>query len=187
MVTASTTAFSQIAKPLPLDENGSITFSQVRTVPGACKQLLFANALSYVQSLYDDNKESKRLLVINTDSSELRLPVLFQVYHEFPIKSPHGLVKYQLTISLKEGRYRYVTSNFTFHYLKRNRYGKFVEVKGKSKAMESPLFKGNQKLWEDHKQQLHEKIESLAQTLDAYMNIPESTPEREIVKINSDW
>ena len=64
---------------------------------------------------------------------------------------------------------------------------KFVEVNGKSKPLEVPFFKGHQKLWDQHKIKVSEKVTGLAETLKAVMLIPDGGPKKEIVKVNSDW
>lgn len=187
MALASYPLFSQPHASLPEDENGKIIFSEVMQAAGVSRNLLYDNAYHYLNSLQETSRGLKKNTLQVTEHEELYLPLQFTVYNEFPIKSPHGRIKYDLTISVKEGRYRYVASNFVFHYLKRNRYGRFVEVNGKSKPLEDPFFKGQQKLWEQHKQTTHKKISDLAQNLKAVMTIPESGPEKEIVKLNSDW
>ncbi len=174
---------------LPVDETGFITFTEVVPVKGASEEVLFNNALSYLQSLVDDHKKLKKGPYVNEDSTEVYLPLAFTVYHDFPVHSPHGLIKYQLTVSVKDGRYRYLATGFTFHYLERNRYGRFVEVKGKSKPLENPVFKGNQKLWEQHKQQTADKLAQVTEMLKANMLMVPEEPKEEIVKVkvNDDW
>jgi len=182
-------AFGQYQQQLPTNEYGLITFSEVIPVEGASKSDLLTNATNYMQTLVDDHKKLKKGPYVSEDNSEVMLPLAFTVYRDFPIHSPHGLIKYNLTVSAKEGRYRYVATNFTFHYLERNRYGRFVEVKGKSKVLEDPVFKGSQKLWEQHKQQTAEKMAEVTERLKAEMLFAPSEPEEKIVKVkvNEDW
>ncbi|MDH3709155.1 MAG: DUF4468 domain-containing protein [Cyclobacteriaceae bacterium] len=179
--------YGQLTSSLPQDEMGKITFAEVVQVEGVSKDLLYQNAHNYLTSLVENSKGLKKSSLEVIGNQELYLPLHFNVYHEFPIKSPHGIIKYDLNVSLKDGRYRYVASNFVFYYLKRNRYGKFVEVNGKSKPLEEPFFKGNQKLWDQHKTKVSEKVTGLAETLKAVMLIPDGGPKKEIVKVNSDW
>ena len=120
-------------------------------------------------------------------NKELYLPLQFTVYYQLSVKSPHGVIKYNLRVATKDGRYRVIATDFVFHYLKRNRYGKFVEVKGKSKPLEDPFFKGQQKLWERHKLLVAEKINTLAATIKDAMLMPPTASEKEIVKVDSDW
>lgn len=177
----------QTNQPLPLNELGQITYSEVVQVEEADKELLLANAFNYLLSLVDNHKKLKKGPYINEDSTEVYLPLTYTVYRDFPVHSPHGVIKYKFTVSVKDGRYRYMATNFVFHYLERNRYGRFVEVKGKSKPLEEPFYKGSQKLWERHKQQTGEKIRTLAERLHAEMFLPPEGPKEEIVKINEDW
>jgi len=177
----------QTNQPLPLNELGQITYSEVVQVEEAGKELLLANTFNYLLSLVDNHKKLKKGPYINEDSTEVYLPLTYTVYRDFPVHSPHGLIKYEFTVEVKDGRYRYMATNFVFHYLERNRYGRFVEVKGKSKPLEEPFYKGSQKLWDRHKQQTGEKIRTLAERLHADMFLPLEGPKEEIVKINEDW
>jgi hypothetical protein len=190
MMLTSLSAFSQLNhSSLPVSEYGLITFTEVVNVDGVSKETLFTNAYNHLQSLVDNHKKLNKGPFINEDSTEVNLPLAFTVYRDFPIHSPHGLIKYNLSVSVKGGRYRYVATNFVFHYLERNRYGKFVEVKGKSKYLEDPLYKGSQKLWEAHKQSAAEKVAQVTEMLRADMLLAPEEPTEEIVKVkvNEDW
>ncbi len=182
------TSLGQNQPNLPTDQMGKITYSQVVNAPDYSQELLFANAQGYMHALIKNAKNlKKKNLKIDTENYEVHLPLHFTVYNEFPVKSPHGRIHYTLTITAKDGRYRYLATDFVFRYLKRNRYGKFEEQSGKSKPMEAPFMKGNQKLWEQHKVSLDAKLLSLAATLQTAMAVPEAGPKKEIVKVNDDW
>lgn len=178
---------AQTVIPLPTDELGKITYQQVVEIEDASKELLFTNAYNYLESVVKNHKNLKIDPQSNEDSTEVYLPLEYTVYSDFPIHSPHGTISYLFKVSVKDGKYRYTASNFIFNYLKRNRYGRFVKVKGKFKPLEEPYFKGNQKLWEKHKQGTREKVEILAETLLAEMYLPPEGPKEEIVKIEDDW
>ena len=172
---------------LPKNEYGQITFSKVVMVDNTSKETLFQNALNYLQVVVDDHSNLKFDPSISEDQTEITLPLAYTVYNDFPVHSPHGIIKYQFTVSVKDSRYRYVATGFTFHYLKRNRYGKFVEVNGKSKPLEDPFFKGKQKLWEQYKEQVPEKISQFARELEVQMMmLPQVSEEEKIVKVNDD-
>ncbi len=177
----------QTNQPPPKNELGVITYSEVVQVEETSKELLLTNAFNYLRSLIDNHKKLKSGPYINEDSTEINLPLAYTVYRDFPVHSPHGVIKYQFPVSVKDGRYRYVATNFVFHYLKRNRYGKFAEVKGKSKPLEELFYKGSQKLWDQHKQQTGDKISILAESLHAEMFLPPEGPKEEIVKVDEDW
>lgn len=170
-----------------LNDLGQITYSEVVQVEDTSKEFLFTNVLNYLCSLVDNHKNLKKGPYINDDSTEVYLPLAYTVYRDFPVHSPHGVIRYQFTVSVKDGRYRYIATDFVFHYLERNRYGKFVEIKGKSKPLEEPFYKGSQKLWDQHKQHTGEKIRTLAAGLLAEMFLPPESLKEEIVKVNEDW
>ncbi len=180
-------AKSQHINPLPQDQHGKITFSEVVSVEHTSQELLYHHALGFVQRIVDNSKNLKKKSIVKDEPQEVYIPLAFTVYQEFPLRSPHGVIKYDFKISLKDGRYRYLATNFVFHYLKRNRYGKFMEVSGQSKPLEDPFFKGNQKLWDQHQQKVLEKIEKLTTTLKSMMMIPEAGPQQEVVKVNDNW
>jgi hypothetical protein len=183
----SLTTTAQTLVPLPTNELGQLTYSQVVAVENTSQELLFSNAFSYLESLVENHKNLKKGPYANEDSTEVYLPLEYTVYKDFPVHSPHGKIKYSFRISVKEGRYRYIADSFVFYYLERNRYGRFVEVKGKSKPLEAPHFKGNQKLWDKHKQGTRDKVEILTETLRAEMLLPPDGPKEEIVKVEEDW
>ncbi|GJM27659.1 MAG: hypothetical protein DHS20C17_02940 [Cyclobacteriaceae bacterium] len=189
LITTHAATLGQSHSLLPVDDFGTITFSEVIQAEATSKEDLFNNAYNYLQSLVDNHKELKKDPLVNEDRSEINLPLAFTVYRDFPVHSPHGIIKYNLTVSVKEGRYRYLATNFVFHYLERNRYGRFVEVKGKSKALEDPVYKGSQNLWDQHKQQTGEKVAVMVETLKAEMMFTPDEPEPKIVKVqvNDDW
>ena len=138
---------AQTVMPLPTDEFGRITYQQVVEIEDAPQELLFVNAYNYLESLVENHKNLKVDPQCNQDSTEIYLPLEYTVYNDFPIHSPHGTISYLFTVAVKDGKYRYTATNFSFQYLKRNRYGRFAKVKGKYKPLEDPIFKGNQKLW----------------------------------------
>lgn len=183
------TLVGQSLQSLPTDEYGRISFTEVIQVEGASSDELLNNATNYLESLMDDHKKLKKGPYLNEENSEVTLPLVFTVYRDFPVHSPHGHIKYNLTVSTKDGRYRYLATDFTFHYLERNRYGKFIEVKGKSKILEDPVFKGNQKLWEQHKETTAQKILEVTERLRVEMLFIPSKTESEIVKVkvNEEW
>jgi len=177
----------QSVQPLTVNDQGQITYSQVVKVEEVGKELLFSNTYAFLESLVDEHKRLKKGPYVNEDSTEIYLPLAYTVYKDFPVHSPHGVIKYQFKVSIKEGRYRYIATNFVFHYLERNRYGKFVEVKGKSKPLETQYFKGSQKLWDQHKLKTAEKVNTLAENLQAEIYWRPEGPKQEIVKVNESW
>jgi hypothetical protein len=178
---------AQSTNSLPLNESGLITLSEVITVEDASQENLFTNAYNYLQSMVAKHRKLKKEPDILADSTGINLPMAYTVYNDFPVHSPHGVIKYDFTVSVKDGRYRYQATNFVFHFLKRNRYGKFVEIKGKSKALEDPFYKGNQRLWENHKIRMSEKIADLAENLRVEMMLIPNGTKEEIVKMDNDW
>jgi len=187
LVITGLTVIGQSNQLPSLNELGQITYSEVVQVEETSKEFLFTSAWNYLQSLVDNHKILKKGPYINEDSTEVYLPLAYTVYRDFPVHSPHGVIRYQLTVSVKDGRYRYMATDFVFHYLERNRYGKFVEVKGKSKPLEEPFYKGSQKLWDQHKQHTGEKVRTLTAGLHAEMFLPPESLEEEIVKVDEDW
>ncbi len=178
--------YAQMSASLPVDDSGKITFSEVISLDSTSKEGLFQRASSFFRNLAANSRGTKTKDIV-TEGSQISLPLSFKVYHEFPVKSPHGIIKYNLRIEVRQGRYRYIATDFVFHYLKRNRYGKFVEVKGKSKPLETHSFKGQQNLWEAHKTRLNEEIASLVADLKQSMRWAPIQKKPDVVRIDDQW
>ena len=96
-------------------------------------------------------------------------------------------MSYHITFEAKDNRYRYIVQQFHFIPYERNRYGRFVPVKGQPSTLEKYLPQKN-KAWAKNFESIHAKVEYMAQKLkDKALEIPVAPQEKEIVKLSNDW
>ena len=143
------------AQLLPLDEQGKVSFYEVVKADSLKADLLYSNAKNWLQSrgytLAEMDSVGGRLVATNA----------FPVYDKgYVTKKMHGKVGYQLSIEVKEGKYRYQFTNFVFAYYKEDRTYRLVPT-GKIKALEETTASGWQNLWENHRKNTLLTVENL--------------------------
>ncbi len=134
-----------------------IEFASVVIADSLSKQFLFKNAKNWVMLL---NHHDEKTSITLEDSIGGRVfgKSLFFVYSQTGIlKKVSGTINYNLSIEVKDNKYRYRFSDFVFHYFKQDRYYNMVET-GKTKPLEDTEASGWQKLWAQHKSTTYLKI-----------------------------
>lgn len=150
---------------LPKNDAGAIYFEEVIPANNLDKDVLYSNAMKYVSSI---EKVSKGKKDIHVDYPEgiVSNKGSFYVYTNGLITPQiHGVITYNIRIELLEKSYKYTFTDFVFQYYQRNRYGRYVPVSGKTKALEEEKFAGMQNIWQGHKKTTKEIIESQIQIL----------------------
>lgn len=145
---------------LPKNDAGLIYFEEEIKVKNVGKDALFKNAVKYASTV---KKESKRKsdLALHHHNNIVEKKGSFFVYTQGLITPQiHGEITYNVRIEVFEEGYKYTFTNFVFNYYKRNRYGRFAPVNGKTKRLEENKFAGMQKTWLGHKQFTKEYIEN---------------------------
>ncbi len=143
------------AQPLPLDEQGKVSFYEVVKADSLKADLLYSNAKNWLQG--------RGYTLTETDSVGGRLVATngFPVYDKgYVTKKMHGKVGYQLSIEVKEGKYRYQFTDFVFAYYKEDRTYRLAPT-GKTKALEEATASGWQHLWENHRKNTLLTVENL--------------------------
>lgn len=154
---------------LPKNEAGLIQFEEEILIENLSKEDLYKNALIYISSL---NKENKRKsdININHENKIVEKKGSFLVYTNGLLTPQiHGEITYKVKIKVFEDRYKYTFSDFVFNYYKRNRYGRYAPVNGKTKRLEEEKFVGMQKIWESHKASTRDHIENQIKYLKSIM------------------
>ncbi len=142
---------------LPKDHTGMITFQEVTEAPGLPHETLYQNAVSFLSQVEVVNQKKKENYLVEEEGKATTMGG-FLVYN---YKSPDGEIRYDISIEVKDNKYRYSITNFIFHPYTRNRYGRFEMEKWKSKSLEDPVSKGEEKSWNRHKIKTSEKMASL--------------------------
>ncbi len=178
--------FSQ--QPLfPIDENGKYTFHEVVELPGMAKEKIFENGEKFLKKI-KVMKSKTKYLNVDEDNYVITNKGSFYVYQFGSVKKAiAGAVEYDITLEVKEGRYRYTITNYVFNEYKRNRYGKFEPEKGKYMPLEMEVSKLNSKEWEKHKQVVYDKSQELIQNLSGEMIYSEDTKKTKKVKKEENW
>jgi hypothetical protein len=143
------------AQILPLDEQGKVTFYEVVKEDSLKADLLYTNAKSWLQSL------GYTLTEMDSVGGRLVANNAFPVYDKgYVTKKMHGKVGYQLSIEIKDGKYRYWFTDFVFAYYKEDRTYRLVPT-GKTKALEETTASGWQHLWGNHRKNTLLMVENL--------------------------
>jgi hypothetical protein len=157
-------------------------------IHGMDKNTLFENGKSFMKKLKVLNSQ-KNYFTVDTENLSITNKASFYVYQYGSInKAIDGAVEYDITLEIKDGRYRYTITNFTFNEYKRNRYGKFEPISGKYMPLEMDVSNLNKKGWENHRQVVYDKCQELIQNL--YSNMiysEESDPKSKKIKKQDDW
>ena len=170
---------------LPTSEDGRYTFSDVIALNGFSEFQLFRNAEKYCE----DRFGKKNIFKADEAQGVIEAEYDFYVYKKGSLgKYVDGTIECKVSIEVKEGKYRYIITDFYFQEYERNRYGKFVPTKGKGRALETPSSKLNAGQWEAHKKKTLERIEALIPELQLNMQfIPSEKKEQKKTKIEENW
>lgn len=139
-------------------ETDLLEFYAIIDVDSLDKKELFRNASEFL--------EDKENCKFEPDSVQLSIQAQcgFWVYKNKFFKSIDGNINYQLSIDVKDHKYRYKISDFIYYQYARDRYGKYELVKNSA----IPLNK-NQKnakgAYDKHKDSIDERIEGLLKEL----------------------
>ncbi len=140
---------AQNDEPLALDENGKLIYYEVVTIGNAKKETLKNRALDFVK------KQSKEIKLKSTpgDSTLIGTGKLIINKTLLVMGHPSGEVAYQFQVDVKEGKYRFWLTNFSFIPYQRDRYGNFVASTTKGTPLEENPGKLNEGQWKEYKSQ----------------------------------
>ncbi|MEJ2904870.1 hypothetical protein [Pedobacter panaciterrae] len=172
----SLSAFSQ-TNVLPMDERGKYTFLEVAELPLVKKEVMSANAKrffkGYSKAIKLNSSEGdtafygKGKMVLNKS--------LVGVGH------PTGEAKYNISLELRNGKYRLILTDFMFTPYERDRYGNFVPV-AVSTALEKSPGKLNNAEWEKNVASIARESKKIADKLKATMSNTIKDPQPETKK-----
>lgn len=148
---------------LPLDERGKVSFYYVVKADSLPAGTLYGHAKGWL------HRRGYTLATADSATGRLVATHMLNMYDQgYLSKKLHGKMRYQLTVEVKNGRYRLQFSEFVFAYYQENRVYHFVPT-GKTKPLEEPLAAGWQKLWQGHRQDTLLGIASLTAELKTAM------------------
>lgn len=146
---------------MPRDEYGYFSYYEVVELPGYPSALLFDNAKSFLKD-FSVRGSKKKYFSYDKDSLKLVNTGSYRLSDMLTLgKRVDGIVKFDMHVEIKEGRYRYIIDNFFYQEFEKNRYGKFEPVTGSDLPLETEASRLSKKQWEIHQTNTHEKIQTL--------------------------
>ena len=102
---------------------------------------------------------------------------------------PSGEILFHLQVELKEGRFRFWLTDFSFVAYQRDRYGNFVPTTNKGIPLESSSGTVNSSQWREYQVQAAEYAVKLAREFKNHMSNakPISTASKEKIIVKKDW
>jgi len=166
----------------PKDEYGKYTLMEVIDAPGYTQEQLFSNANSWAQETFKKPASSR-----DTTAWSIKARGSFIVHNVGSLKKhPDGAVEFEFTIEIKEAKYRYTISNYTFIPYARDRYAQFQPQKGKSMPLEIEPVAMNKANWNGYIKAAHSKsITLIDQLAQAVIALDIQTPKK--VKHSDSW
>jgi hypothetical protein len=130
---------------LPLDSQGKVSFYEVVQADSLRAGTLYAHAKHWL------HQYGYALSTADSATGRLVATQALAMYDRgYLTKKLHGKVRYQLTLEVKDGRYRLQCTDFVFDYYHEDRAYHLVPT-GKTKPLEDPLAAGWQTLWQNHR------------------------------------
>lgn len=100
-----------------MDERGEATFYEVGTADSLRAGLLYVHAKRWLR------QRGYVLAVADSAAGQLLAAPAFGLYDRgYVSRKLHGKVQYQLTVEVKDGRYRVQGRDFTFVYYREDRF-----------------------------------------------------------------
>lgn len=162
------------------DTVAKVIYSEIVKVDSANRFDLYKKAVQWVQKQKFEVKEEDALTgkVVAKNRFEV-------VTDKGVLAKPNGDFTHEVLIDVKDGKYRYTFTNFTYRQYKQDRNLKYVPVKG-TKPIEESNAPGWKKQWGKNKMQVNQKVEGyIASLREAMKYVPsaEAVP----VKPKEEW
>ena len=167
-------AFTPQKATLPVDASGKYTFAGIVEVPGISKNELYEAGKEFMKKVKVLHKRKSYLTEDNLQSI-VTGKGSFMVHKPGSLKKhPDGAVMYDIKLEFKDGKYRYLITNFAFMEYRKSRYGKYEPVKGKRTPLESAPSGLNSKTWETYRKTVYDKsvrlIDNIEQEIKSVKN-----------------
>jgi len=176
-------------QPFSKDESNKIVFMEVVEVDSIKKEELFGNAAYWLAEYKKKVKNKITSFEKDSISSKMNADFRFMVYSQSGVLTKiSGAITYSLSIEMKDNRYRYIFTDFVFHYYKQNRNYEYVET-GVKKPLEETKASGWQKVWNNHRMTVYSKAVEEIKTLKSRILEREPAPATAPIATlkKSDW
>ena len=170
----------------PVNDNGKYEFSEVVQLGGIDKDKLFQNGQKFMKKV-KVLKSKKNYYSEDMENYSITNKGSFYVYRLGSVKKGiAGATEYDLTLEIKDGKYRYSLTNFVFNEYKKNRYAKYEPINGKYIPLEAQVGSLSKKEWEYQRQVVYDKSQELIQNLYGEMIYSEKKKKKKEKQLD-DW
>ncbi|MBC6109537.1 DUF4468 domain-containing protein [Pedobacter fastidiosus] len=132
-------------KQLPLDDRGKYIYYEVVDTKTVNKDSLLQRAEFFINKVYKKSMKQES----STDSSVLASGTLVIDKTLLVAGHPSGEVKYNFTVEIRSGKYRFWLTDFEYIPYQRDRYGNFVATTNIGTPLEKAPGKLNSGQWKD--------------------------------------
>jgi len=168
--------FSQ-TNVLPMDERGKYIFLEVVELPVIKKDVMSANAKRFFKGY----SKSIKLNSSEGDTAFYGKGKMILSKNLIGVGHPTGEAKYNVSLELRNGKYRLILTDFIVTPYERDRYGNFVPVTV-STALEKAPGKLNNAEWEKNMAFITAESRKIAEKLKTFMSNTVKDPKPEAKK-----
>lgn len=165
-------------------ENGKYVVYQVDELPGAPAKTLFERCLAGLKKNY----KGKNFQLTPYPDTLVAVKGKIMVYtSQSAVRREDGDVAFTLRVEFKEGRYRYLFTDFIFSPYQRNRYGTFEPAPGKDMTLEEANEKIGKKRFDEYADQILKYCRQLGSNLKVYAAGPQKSAENKKRVDTKNW
>lgn len=149
---------------LPVDENGKLIYYEVVAMKDASR-----DSLKQKLDLYFKKQKELKVKSSKDDSTFLASGKLIINKTLLVMSHPSGEILYNFNAEVKEGKYRFWLTDFSFIPYQRDRYGNFVATTAKGTPLEADPGKLNAGQWKEYQAQTAKYAQVFAEKLKQHM------------------
>lgn len=170
---------------LLIDEHGKFIYYESVKAKGATKDQLKERLNSFLKKPYKDLK----LKTIKGDTVFIAAGKLIINKTVLVMSHPSGEILYHFQAEIKDEKFRFWLTDFSFVPYQRDRYGNFVSVTNKGVPMENDPGKLNEAQWKEYQVQTANYASQFAKHFKEYManKIPQALASKEKSVVKKDW
>lgn len=184
LMTCVVYAHAQNEKILPVDEQGKFIYYEVVTLKGIAQDSLKRRAIHYLKNQHKELQFKSA----QGDTAFIATGKMIITKTLLVMSHPSGEIQYRFQVEVKEVKYRFWLSDFSFIPYQRDRYGNFVASTTIGIPLEREPGKLNAGQWKEYQLQTATYAKDFAlkfkQIMASSNPIVEPVPEKKIVSKN---
>jgi len=177
-------ANAQDEKLLPVDEQGKFIYYEVVTLKGTTQDSLKRRAINY----FKNQNKDVQFKSAQGDTAFIATGKMIITKTLLVMSHPSGEILYRFQVEVKEGKYRFWLSDFSFIPYQRDRYGNFVASTTIGIPLEREPGKLNAGQWKEYQLQTATYAKGFAvkfkQVMASSNPRVESVPEKKVISKN---